>query len=82
MIPRTAERTIRKLLKGFPLVTVTGPRQSGKTVTGEAFAALERWRALAGKAGRKPTLVHGGTDCYRRNGVDVVDWRESGGVLA
>src|SRR5512145_2243677 len=47
MIPRTAERTIRKLLKGFPLVTVTGPRQSGKTTLARAvfsdrpYASLE-----------------------------------------
>ncbi len=31
MIPRIAEHTVRKLLKGFPIVTITGPRQSGKT---------------------------------------------------
>jgi len=53
--------------------------KSGKTVTSEAFASLERWRALAGKACRKPTLVHGGTDRYRRNGMEVMGWRESAG---
>ena len=31
MIPRTAEQLIHELLSGFPIVTVTGPRQSGKT---------------------------------------------------
>lgn len=31
MIPRTAEPLVRELLKGFPIVTLTGPRQSGKT---------------------------------------------------
>jgi predicted AAA+ superfamily ATPase len=31
MIPRTAGRVIRALLKGFPVITITGPRQSGKT---------------------------------------------------
>lgn len=31
MIPRQAEQTIRSLLRGFPIVTLTGPRQSGKT---------------------------------------------------
>ncbi len=31
MIPRDAEHTIRTLLLGFPIVTITGPRQSGKT---------------------------------------------------
>ncbi len=31
MIPRIAEQTVQNLLKGFPIVTITGPRQSGKT---------------------------------------------------
>ena len=55
--------------------------KSGKTVTGEAFASLEKWRVLAGKACRKPTLIHGGAERYQRNGVSVIGWRESAGVL-
>ena len=31
MIPRHAGPRILRLLQGFPVVTVTGPRQSGKT---------------------------------------------------
>jgi len=31
MIKRDIEQTISNLLKGFPIVTITGPRQSGKT---------------------------------------------------
>ena len=31
MIPRTAAGRLTRLLQGFPIVTVTGPRQSGKT---------------------------------------------------
>lgn len=31
MIPRVAEPRLQRLLQGFPIVTVTGPRQSGKT---------------------------------------------------
>lgn len=30
-IPRQAEETVRTLLKGFPVVVLTGPRQSGKS---------------------------------------------------
>lgn len=30
-IPRAAEKALRSLAEGYPLVTVTGPRQSGKT---------------------------------------------------
>lgn len=31
MIPRTATSTLKRLAKGFPVVALTGPRQSGKT---------------------------------------------------
>lgn len=31
MIPREAESHVRELLRAFPVVTITGPRQSGKT---------------------------------------------------
>jgi len=31
MIVRNCEKTVLKLLRGFPAVTITGPRQSGKT---------------------------------------------------
>ena len=37
MIQRDAEKTIRRLLRGFPIVTITGPRQSGKTTLAKAI---------------------------------------------
>ena len=47
MIPREAEKTIHSLLKGFPIVTISGPRQSGKTTLAKVvfpdkpYASLE-----------------------------------------
>jgi predicted AAA+ superfamily ATPase len=37
MIQRDAEKTVRNLLQGFPIVTITGPRQSGKTTLARAI---------------------------------------------
>ena len=47
MIPRQAAPRILRLLEGFPVVTVTGPRQSGKTtlvrtlLPGKPYVSLE-----------------------------------------
>ncbi len=37
MIKRDVENVIHRLLKGFPIVTITGPRQSGKTTLARAI---------------------------------------------
>ncbi len=36
MIPRTASATITRLARGFPVIAITGPRQSGKTTLARA----------------------------------------------
>lgn len=36
MIPRIATSALQRLAKGFPIVTLTGPRQSGKTTLAKA----------------------------------------------
>lgn len=46
MIPRAAEITLRDLLHGFPIVTITGPRQSGKTTLARAVLADKPYFSL------------------------------------
>jgi predicted AAA+ superfamily ATPase len=47
MVPRLAEKTLRRFAKGFPVICITGPRQSGKTTLaklafpGKAYLSLE-----------------------------------------
>jgi predicted AAA+ superfamily ATPase len=36
MNPRTAEATLLRLAKGFPILAITGPRQTGKTTLARA----------------------------------------------
>ena len=36
MLPRSAQETLMRLAKGFPVVAITGPRQSGKTTLARA----------------------------------------------
>ncbi len=42
MITRDSEQNIRTLLRGFPIVTLTGPRQSGKTTLAKAIMPTGR----------------------------------------
>ena len=47
MIPRIAANALQRLARGFPIVALTGPRQSGKTTlaracfAGKAYVSLE-----------------------------------------
>jgi hypothetical protein len=49
--------------------------KSGRTLTHEAFAGLEKWRALAGKKAVSPTLIYGGDESYTQRGIKVVGWK-------
>ena len=46
MIKRIAENTIHRYAKGFPVVSVTGPRQSGKTVLAKMAFPKKKYLSL------------------------------------
>ncbi len=53
MIPRHAAPRILRLLQGFPIVTVTGPRQSGKTTLVRSLLAAKPYVSLESPAPRE-----------------------------
>jgi uncharacterized protein len=46
MIPRTAESTLNRLWKGYPIVGLNGPRQAGKTTLSRQVAASKPYVSL------------------------------------
>lgn len=46
MIPRVATSTLRRLARGFPVLALTGPRQSGKTTLARAEFADKPYASL------------------------------------
>ena len=53
MIPRHASHRLLRLLQGFPVVTVTGPRQSGKTTLVRQLLADKPYVSLEAPAQRE-----------------------------
>lgn len=53
MIPRQAAPRIQRLLRGFPVVTVTGPRQSGKTTLVKSLLKDRPYVSLESPADRE-----------------------------
>jgi hypothetical protein len=49
--------------------------KSGRTLTADSFAALNKWRALAGEIVGSARLVYGGEDSQQRAAVTVIPWR-------
>lgn len=56
--------------------------KSGRTMTGDSFAGLEKWLVLAGEAAAAPALVYGGTESYRHKGIRVTGWASCGDILS
>lgn len=53
MIPRQAEESLRQLAKGYPVLAITGPRQSGKTTLARAIFDTHAYVTLENPAQRE-----------------------------
>ncbi len=56
--------------------------KAGSTVAGDWFDGLSRWMALAGREGRDPALIYGGTRAQDRGKVRVIPWQDIGELAA
>jgi uncharacterized protein len=56
--------------------------KSGKTLSRDSFAGLEKWCTLAGDKGMMPSLIYGGSELYQHKGIKVLGWQQSGELLS
>lgn len=54
--------------------------KSGQTMTSDFFSGLKRWKTIAEGASGGGFLVYGGEQRQNRAGVEVLPWREIGGL--
>lgn len=55
--------------------------KSGRTLTRDSFAGLEKWMALAAQSAIHPALIYGGSQEYFHKGIKVVGWENAGEIL-
>jgi uncharacterized protein len=55
--------------------------KSGKTLTRDSFAGLEKWRDLAGDRAVRSSLIYGGSDSYQHKAIKVLGWQKIGELL-
>ena len=75
MIKRTLEKKLKQLWAQFPIITLTGPRQSGKTVKSDFFTGLSYWNTLSGQDSAKSLLIYGCEKKETRSLGTVLGWR-------
>lgn len=56
--------------------------KSGKTITSDSFAGLEKWKVLAGESAINPTLVYGGGHSYQQRGIRILEWKNTGRTVS
>ncbi|UOD49661.1 ATP-binding protein [Orrella daihaiensis] len=56
--------------------------KSGCTFASDWLTGLKKWQAISGTKSGISHLVYGGSESYKREGVDVHSWRDMGSLLS
>lgn len=73
MIPRAAQRALAELAKGFPIISLMGPRQSGKTTLAQTFFSRHEYLSLEDLDVRAEALEDPRGFLDRRKGGFIID---------
>jgi hypothetical protein len=76
MLVRSIAPTRQRLATSFPVLAMTGPRQSGQTITSDTIRAEQRAIRMAEDEALTPWLIYGGDETHERSGVKIFGWRD------
>lgn len=66
---------------GFPVLMMTGPRQSGETIASDFFGGLDCWRGNLFRESISPWLLHGALTRQERAKAMVLPWNDLSPLL-
>ena len=78
-VSRVLGDRLHRLARSFPVVAVTGPQ--GQLSTEISLRGLKRFAEFAGEDSHHPALIYGGEGGMTWHGVQVMGWKEAGGVI-
>ncbi len=78
---RMIQRTLSAAAQKLPVVTLTGPRQSGKTIRTDFFRGLDFYKKIA-TSEVSSYLIYGEEVSQARSEQTVLRWQDSADLLA
>lgn len=72
-IPRTISTSAKELARQYPVVTITEPRQSVKTINADYFKGFKHFEKVIPDLPYGRMLVYGGQQIQKRNDIVITN---------
>ena len=94
LIERAVTTQLLELSKQYPIVQITGPRQSGKTTLAkatfpnhkyinlESLDLLKQWQIIANYPASSSYIIYAGDERLQRKAGQLLTWHQIGELLA
>lgn len=76
MLARSIAPVRQRLATSFPLLAMTGARQSGQTITSDTIRAGQHVTPIAEDEALAPWLIHVGEETCERSSAKIFGWRD------
>jgi len=76
MLARSIDPVRQRVATSFPVLAMTGPRQSGQTITSDTIRAGQHVTPIAEDEALAPWPIHVGEETCERSGAKIFGWRD------